>query len=106
MINHKPKFIQHLLSAIGGFKGFMYQDIFTVDSFRYTEDHDIEVIYHITGKRKPFFCKRISQIISDSKLYNCFSRKDLLEIGVFYGQLKEKIFACKNENPNYLKKES
>ena len=94
-----------ILSIFSRIKGLVYQDVFTVDSFRYTEDHDIEVIYHVTGKRKPFFCKLTSQIVNDSSLYNCFSRKDILEIGVFYGQLKEKNFTRVNNKKSYDVKE-
>jgi len=73
------------------FASLLYQNIFAVDSFKYLNDEDdIEVIYCVTGKRTPKLKKKLSQIIKDEKILECFSRKDICEMGVFYGRIVEK----------------
>lgn len=76
---------------LNNFASFLYQNMFTVDSFRYLENEDdIEVTYSVTGKRTPVLRKKLSQIVKDEKMLDCFSRKDICEIGVFYGRMVEK----------------
>lgn len=82
----------HCISIIlNNFASLLYQNMFTVDSFRYSENEDdIEVTYSVTGKRSPVFRKKLSQIVKDEKMLDCFSRKDICEMGVFYGRIVEK----------------
>ena len=81
---------QYFAVAIRHFASLINQDLFIIDSFKYLEDGDLEVTYGVNGKRKPVLCKKLSQIAQDPKLISCFSRDDVFELGIFYGQLREK----------------
>lgn len=82
---------QYFSVIIHNFSSLFYQNLFSIDSFTYLErDYDIEVVYHVTGKRMPILRKKITHLINDQNKMNCFSRDDVCEIGIFYGRLMER----------------
>ncbi len=92
---------QYFAALIHNFTTFFYQNLFSVDSFTYLENNDdIEVIYRITGKRRPILRKTITQLIKDQKKLNCFSREDVSEMSILYGRLMEK--RLHNKKLDYL----
>jgi len=81
---------QYVSASIKHFSSLLYQDLYTVDNFNMLDDGDIELVYHVNGKRNTSLRKRVSQVVNDKDLFKCFSREDVLDMGVFYGRLMEK----------------
>jgi len=95
---------QYLATLIRGFSSLFYQNLFSIDSLSYLErDHDIEVVYHVTGKRMPILRKKLTHLIKDQNKISCFSREDVCEMGIFYGRLMEK--KLNNKKINQLESE-
>lgn len=49
---------QYFLAAIKHFAQLLNNNLFSIDSFKYLEDGDIEVVYRVSGKRTPYLCKK------------------------------------------------
>jgi hypothetical protein len=70
-----------------------YQDLFVVESYELIEDGEeknMRITYRVNGKRKASISKKLTEIVNDKKLLNCFSRNDCFELGLWYGRLREK----------------